>query len=411
MILQFVKTNILSKKLRNFLTIFSILISVMLIISVENLMSQLKNNVIENAGTYDVLVGAPGSETQLVLSSMFYYDAPIANINIEYFERLQNDSRIAKVVPLGMGDNYNGYRIIGTSREFFDEGYELKEGKLFENNGEVVIGSTVAKVTGLRVGSTFSGMHGLTDAANGGGHKHDDFKYTVVGVLDTTRTPSDTVLYTNIESLWEVHGLHHEEHEEVEEKTTSASSGHGALKNSEDLVTALLVKTTSLANQVIVSNELNENDDIQAINPATTLRKLLVTLSTGEIIVTLVAYVSIFLSAIVLFTTMLSASIERRKDISILRALGANRKIVFLTILIETLVIAIIGALLGFVLSHIAIGIVGNYTAESFGLNISGFVVQPAEYLVLMGAIVLSVLAGIIPAVMVYKTDATKYLK
>lgn len=411
MILQFVKTNILSKKLRNFLTIFSILISVMLIISVENLMSQLKNNVIENAGTYDVLVGAPGSETQLVLSSMFYYDSPVANINIEYFERLQNDSRVAKVVPLGMGDNYNGYRIIGTSKEFFDEGYTLKEGKLFENNGEAVIGSTVAKVTGLKVGSTFSGMHGLTDAANGGGHKHDDFKYTVVGILDTTRTPSDTVLYTNIESLWEVHGLHHEEHEDSEEKTSVASTGHGVAQNSEDLVTALLIKTTSLANQVIVSNELNENDDIQAINPATTLRKLLVTLSTGEIIVTLVAYVSIFLSAIVLFTTMLSASIERRKDISILRALGANRKIVFLTILIETLVIAIIGALLGFLLSHIAIGIVGNYTAESFGLNISGFVVQPAEYLVLLGAVVLSVLAGIIPAVMVYKTDATKYLK
>ncbi len=410
MILQFVKTNILSKKLRNFLTIFSILVSVMLIISVENLMSQLKNNVIQNAGTYDVLVGAPGSETQLVLSSMFYYDSPIANINIDYYERLQQDSRIAKVVPLGMGDNYNGYRIIGTSIGFFDEGYTLKEGRLFEENGEAVIGSTVAKMTGLKVGSTFSGMHGLTN--EGGGHSHNDFKYTVVGILDTTRTPSDTVLYTNIESLWAVHGLSYEEHEEHNEAEVETNTiGHGSTTNTEDLITALLVKTTSLANQIIVSNELNENDDVQAINPATTLRKLLVTLSTGEIIVTLVAYVSIFLSVIVLFTTMLSASIERRKDISILRALGANRKIVFLTILIETLVIALIGALLGFVFSHIAIGIVGNYTAEIYGLNISGFVIQPAEYLVLLGAILLSVLAGIIPAVMVYKTDATRYLK
>lgn len=408
MILQFVKTNILSKKLRNFLTIFSILISVMLIISVENLMAQLKNNVVENAGTYDVLVGAPGSETQLVLSSMFYYDSPIANINIEYYEKLQNDSRVAKVVPLGMGDNYNGYRIIGTSEEFFDEGFSLKEGRLFESDGEVVIGSTVAKVTGLGIGDTFSGMHGLTNESGASGHDHSNFKYTIVGILDTTRTPSDTVLYTTIESLWKVHGLHHEENEENE---NVISAGHGTTTDSEDLITALLVKTTSLANQIIVSNELNENDDIQAINPATTLRKLLVTLSTGEIIVTLVAYVSIFLSVIVLFTTMLSASIERRKDISILRALGANRKIVFLTILLETLVIAIIGALLGFLLSHIAIGIVGNYTAEIYGLNISGFVVQPVEYMILAGAVLLSVLAGIIPAIMVYKTDATRYLK
>lgn len=407
MILQFVKTNILSKKLRNFLTIFSILISVMLIISVENLMAQLKSNVIENAGTYDILVGAPGSETQLVLSSMFYYDSPIANIDIDYYEQLQKDSRVAKVVPLGMGDNYNGYRIIGTSKDFFDDTYSIKDGKMFENDGEVVIGSTVAKVTGLKIGDTFSGMHGLT-SEGGSGHNHDNFKYIVVGILDTTKAPSDTVLYTTIESLWEVHGLHHDEDEHSEEVV---AAGHGTQEDTDDLITSLLVKTTSLANQIVVSNELNENNDVQAINPATTLRKLLVTLSTGEIIVTLVAYVSIFLSVIVLFTTMLSASIERRKDISILRALGANRKIVFLTILLETLVIAIIGAILGFIFSHIAIGIVGNYTAETYGLNISGFVVQPAEYLVLLGAVILSVLAGIIPAIMVYKTDATRYLK
>lgn len=408
MILQFVKTNILSKKLRNFLTIFSILVSVMLIISVGNLMYQLKNNVIENAGTYDVLVGAPGSETQLVLSSMFYYDSPIANIDIKYFERLQKDSRISKVVPIGMGDNYNGYKIIGTSQDFFDEKLTLKDGRLFEETGEAIIGSTVAKVTGLRIGDKFSGMHGLTENGGSSSHSHNDFKYTIVGILDTTRTPSDTVIYTNIESLWDVHGLtHHEDGEEHEEIKT----GHTEEHNTNDLVTALLVKTTSLANQIIISNELNENDDVQAINPATTLRRLLVTLSTGEIIVTLVAYVSIFLSVIVLFTTMLSASIERRKDISILRALGANRKIVFLTILIETLVIAMIGAILGFLISHIAIGIVGNYTAEVYGLNISGFVVQPSEIFVLLGAVLLSVLAGIIPAVMVYKTDATKYLK
>ena len=99
MILQFVKTNILSKKLRNFLTIFSILVSVMLIISVGNLMYQLKNNVIENAGTYDVLVGAPGSETQLVLSSMFYYDSPIANINIKYFANIFKYCYIRSVFP------------------------------------------------------------------------------------------------------------------------------------------------------------------------------------------------------------------------------------------------------------------------------------------------------------------------
>lgn len=409
MILQFVKTNILSKKLRNFLTIFSILVSVMLIISVQNLTTQLKSNVIENAGVYDILVGAPGSSIQLVLNTIFYYDAPIANINIEYYESLQKDSRVANVVPIGMGDNYNGYKIIGTSNDFFTDKYKLKSGELFKNNGEAVIGSTVAKITGLKVGDKFSGMHGLTEE---GGHAHADFQYTVVGVLEQTKTPSDTVIYTDIESLWTVHGLEHNEHNEnddMEMDDEHDESMHG--NSGENLITALLVKTTSLSNQVMVTNDLNKNNDIQAINPAATLRKLLVMLNAGEIVVTLVAYVSIFLSIIVLFTTMLSASIERRKDISILRALGANRKTVFKTILLETLIIAIIGAVLGFIVAHIAIGILGNYTAVNYGINISGFSVQIAEVFVLLGAVVLSIVAGMIPAVMVYKTDATKYLK
>lgn len=409
MILQFVKTNILSKKLRNFLTIFSILVSVMLIISVQNLTTQLKSNVVENAGVYDILVGAPGSSIQLVLNTIFYYDVPIANINIEYYESLQKDSRVANVVPIGMGDNYNGYKIIGTSNDFFTDKYKLKSGELFKNNGEAVIGSTVAKITGLKVGDKFSGMHGLTEE---GGHVHGDFQYTVVGVLEQTKTPSDTVIYTDIESLWTVHGLEHNEHNEnddMEMDDEHDESMHG--NSSENLITALLVKTTSLSNQVMVTNDLNKNNDIQAINPAATLRKLLVMLNAGEIVITLVAYVSIFLSIIVLFTTMLSASIERRKDISILRALGANRKTVFKTILLETLIIAIIGAVLGFIVAHIAIGILGNYTAVNYGINISGFSIQIAEVFVLLGAVVLSIVAGMIPAVMVYKTDATKYLK
>ena len=136
--------------------------------------------------------------TQLVLSSMFYYDNPIANIDMSYYENLQKDARIVKVVPIGMGDNYNGYKIIGTSNDFFDEKYKLKDGEYFENEGEVVIGSTVARMTGLKIGSTFTGMHGL---ASEGGHEHGDFKYTVVGILAQTKTPSDTAIYTDIHSV------------------------------------------------------------------------------------------------------------------------------------------------------------------------------------------------------------------
>jgi putative ABC transport system permease protein len=177
------------------------------------------------------------------------------------------------------------------------------------------------------------------------------------------------------------------------------------------LVTALLVKTKGFAEQTVLVKELKENADIQAINPAATLRDLLTTLSVGEVIVSVVAYVAISLSVIVLFITMLSSSIERRKDIAILRSLGANRKTVFIMILVETLVITLIAVVLGFIISHIGIGILGNYSAGAFGIDVSGVYFSNSEPFIIIGAVILSILAGIIPAIMVYNTDATRYLK
>lgn len=434
MIIQFVKNNILSKKLRNFLAIFSIMISVILIVAVENVTEQLNTNIIKNASYYDVIVGAPGSETQLILSTIFYYDSPIANIDISYYEDLQNNNKVKSVVPIGMGDNYKGHRMIGTSNAFFEDtnNYPLKEGRYFENEAEVVLGSTVAKVTGLKIGDTFSSEHGLTEAsATEVGHDHGDYLYTVVGILENTKTPNDTVIFTKIESLWHVHGLHgheegeehdeHDEHDEHEEEIiTAAEEGskysHGTQgveydENSTMLITALLVRSKGISEQFMISNELGRDSNIQAINPTATLRKLLTTLDMGSIIVKVVACIAVALSIIMLFTTMLSSSLEKMKDISILRALGANRRTVFAIILLEAFVIALIGAIVGFIIAHIAIGMLGNYTASNFGLDVSMLYVAGGEWIALVATILLSVVAGIIPGIMVYKADATKYMK
>ena len=452
MIFQFVKTNILSKKLRNFLAVFSIAISVILIIAVENITEQLNSNIVKNASYYDVIVGAPGSETQLILSTIFYYDNPIANIDISYYEDLQENMKVQSVVPIGMGDNYSGYRIIGTSTAFFEntDSYKFAEGSVFAEEGDAVLGSTVARVTGLKVGDTFTSEHGLTEAGiEEGHHDHGDFKYKVVGILEQTKTPNDTVIFTDIKNLWLVHGMHHDEdeheHEEVEEhdheekiedndheeydeeheheeensdvssEALAALSSHGKAEetsvDSTKLITALLVRSKGLSEQYLLMNELGKDSDIQAVNPTATLRKLLNTLDIGSVIVRIVAYIAVVLSIIMLFTTMLSSSLEKMKDISILRALGANRKTVFQIILLEAIIIAATGALIGFIVSHIAIGILGNYTAGTYGLEANMFYFAKGEWIAILVTVILSLLAGTIPGMMVYKADATKYIR
>lgn len=419
MIIQFVKTNILSKKLKNFLTIFAIMVSVMLIICIQNISAQLSSNVIDNISEYDLIVGKNGSSTGLVMSTVFYYGAPEGNIDISYLEELEKDKYVQKAVPLGMGDTYNGYKIIGTSALFFDnENYILKNGKFIENEGDVVLGSTVAKRTGLKIGDTFKSQHGLTEAENNSSsHHNENFEYTVVGILEPTNTPNDTVLFTTIETLWNTHNIHYEHNDINEQNKNSEKAKSHTLSEGSDvetntsLLTAVLIRSRGLSEQNLLYQELKKDEKIQVIMPTDTLRGLLSSLNIGEVVITLIASVSVILSVIMLFITMLTSSIERRKDISILRALGAKRSTVFLIIIIEILIIAIIGVLLGFLVAHLLVGMIGNYVVTNYGLNISAWTVQSEEIFVMFITLILSLIAGIIPAMMVYKTDATKYLK
>ena len=425
MILQFVKTNIWSKKLKNFLTIFAIMISVMLIICIQNISAQLSSNVIDNISEYDLIVGKAGSSTGLVMNTVFYYGVPEGNIDISYLEELQNNKYVQKAVPLGMGDTYHGYKIIGTSDLFFaNENYVLQDGKIIENECDVVLGATVAKKTGLKIGDTFKSQHGLTENEGTTDSHHDEnFEYKVVGILKPTNTPNDTVLFTTIETLWHAHGLHEDEHDEDEHEHNEEenmdnmkSLAHGGttsnnLENSSSLLTAVLIRSRGLAEQNQLYQELKKDEKIQVIIPTETLRSLLNSLNIGEVVITLIAAVSVILAVIMLFITMLTSSIERRKDISILRALGAKRSIVFLTIIVEIVIMALIGIFLGFLAAHILIGLLGNYVVTNYGLNISGWMIQPQEIGIMLITVVLSLIAGIIPAMMVYKTDATRYLK
>lgn len=429
MIFQFVKTNILSKKLKNFLTIFAIMISVMLIICIQNISKQLSTNVIDNISIYDLIVGKNGSSTGLVLNTVFYYGVPEGNIDISYLEKFQNNKYVKKVVPIGMGDSYHNYKIIGTTPDYFkvDEGekeiYTLKAGRFIQDEEDVVLGSTVALKTGLKIGDTFKSQHGLVESDEETEEHHHDFEYKVVGILNPTNTPNDTVLFATIESLWHAHGLHdeseeHDEHddehnsqEEENQKTFSHGVSREEEKSSTELITAILIRSRGLSELNMLYQDLQRDNNIQAIMPTQTLRELLQTLNIGEIVITIIASVSVILSIIMLFITLLTSSIETRRDISILRALGASRKTIFLINIIEMLVIAVVGIILGFLIAHIVIAIVGGFAVQNYGLNISGIIFQKEEFVVMGITILLSLIAGMIPAMMVYKTDATKYLK
>ena len=203
MIFSFVKNNLKAGLWRNIIVLISIIISVTLIISVFNLSRQVDNNFKENAEQYDLIVTPKGSPTQAILSSLYFYDNPIGTMPYTVFRDLSTNENITKIVPIAMGDNMSGYKIVGTTVDYFGSTMTLAEGKYFSHNFDLVLGSTVAKVLGLKIGDTIVSTHGLQDSFSD--HDHDDHPFTVVGILKETKSPNDICAFTTVKSYAIMH--------------------------------------------------------------------------------------------------------------------------------------------------------------------------------------------------------------
>ena len=412
LILQLVKSNILTNKIRSFLTLFSISVSILLILVITSLSMQLTYNIIKNIQFYDVLIGKKGSSTQLALNTFFFYDAPLGNIDYKYYELLKSDPRINSIVPIGMGDNYKGYKIIGTTLNYFEGlNLDLMQGEWFKSVGQAVIGNTVAKKVGLGIGDQFTSMHGITDLSEHfHDEAHDNFVYIVSGILEFSGTPNDNAIFTDIHSVWRVHGIeteHDHQEQNIEHNTNEDKASHA---HEEEMITAILVKSKSLGDAFILTQEYNDKQDIQAINPASTIRKIMNSINIGQNVVSFIAGICIALSIITLFIVMLSASAERNKDVALLRVLGAKRKSIFHLVVIETFILSFIGCVFGLLLSRIFIFGFNEFFKANIGLNFSAFSISMGEIYILVTALFLCTVSGIFPGIIVYRKDAIEYL-
>ena len=171
--------------------------------------AQLSSTLTRNAAGIDMVIGAKGSPLQLVLAGVYHADVPPGNIPLAEIDRWQLHPMVKMAVPLSIGDSYNGYRIVGTTTEFaalYDT--QLATGEYWHAPFQAVIGSQVAATTNLSIDSRFEGVHGLTD----GGDRHEQSSYQVVGQLKATGSVLDRLIFTSLESVWQMHGDHSQDH-------------------------------------------------------------------------------------------------------------------------------------------------------------------------------------------------------
>mgnify|MGYP005838500523 CR=1 FL=1 len=194
---------------------------------------QLEERFTRDAQGVDLVVGAKGSPLQLILSAIYHVDVPTGNIPVEMLDLLRRDRTVAEVIPLALGDNFRGFRIVGTEPALAaHHGAALAAGRMFAAEGEAVVGAEVARRTGMGLGQKFTGSHGLS-ADDPAAHTHDHAVMTAVGILAPTGTVVDRLILTPVETVWHAHGIAHDHddgdahaHGTAAGATGGAAAGH-----------------------------------------------------------------------------------------------------------------------------------------------------------------------------------------
>jgi putative ABC transport system permease protein len=362
------------------------------------------------AAGIDLVVGAKGSPLQLVLAGVYHADVPPGNIPLAAIAMLRTNPLIAEVIPLALGDSHRGFRIVGTEPAFVAHyGASLADGALWTAPMEVVLGSEVARASGLAVGGTFTGSHGLAE----GGAEHSDALYRVVGVLAPTRTVIDRLVVTGIDSVWRVHehhddddedgkaGLDHDEH--AKSKTGKADAVAKPEPGRE--VTLLLVKYTSPVAAATVPRAINAATALQSASPAYETARLLTVFGVGTDVIRGFALLLIAASALGLFVALTQALEERRYDLAIMRTLGAPRGKIVAVLLLESVLLAALGLVVGLAVAHGLTANVGAWLPAAAPLEAGAWTWRPAEWGVVALALGAGIIATLIPAWRAYRLD------
>ena len=412
---KFAFKNMAIKKAKIVLIVVSIVISACVGILAYNISEQVDSGFKTTAAYYDMIIGPSGSSTQLAMNTMFFTDKPLGTISYEYVEQLQKDTRVNKVVPFTMGDSYNGAKIVGTTADFL-EGKELREGEMYSDKFQCVIGSAVAEKYGLSIGSTLVTSHGLTE----GGHAHEGNPLTVVGILAATKTAYDNVIFTPCETVWATHDHSEEESEEAEHiKTHEEEEAQEHTHTSEDAhshqespdtheehgeVCAILVKSKSFNAYSQISAEYGENSKLLVINPSEVLREVLENVDMSTQIVYILCIIILIMNIFIISVITLLNMYDSKKEIALMRLIGIGMKKINFVYIIQNGIIGFISTILAFICSRLCLMLMGGYVA-SMGIVLDTAKIYPLEIAIMAVVFVISVLPTVVCTVNMSKKD------
>ncbi len=348
----------------------------------------------------DAVVGAKGSPLQLILAGVFHIDVPSGNIALADVKELAKNSQVKTLIPISIGDSFAGYRIVGTTPDYAAHyGAPLASGQLWAQPMQAVAGHSAAQAmrgSGITLGAQFVGNHGL----GAKGHAHGEAPYTLVGVLAKCDCVLDRLILTATESVWQVH----------EKATALDADDQKALEEAREVTMALIEYNSPLA-AVSFPRFVNTTTDMQAAAPAVEITRLFRMMGVGTDVLRGFAAVLLLIATISLLIALWNALRERQADWAMLRMLGAPPQRVAGVLVWQALILTVAGSVLGLVLGHLLTGLVGYWLAADRSLPITGWIWLPEQAWVLAGAVVMALVAALLPVWAAYRLDVLKILQ
>jgi putative ABC transport system permease protein len=436
MITKIAWKNIWFKPLNTLLSIILLTASVAIITLLILLQGQFEKKFSDNIDNIDVVLGAQGSPLQLILSSVYQVDAPTGNIDYTEAKKWMKHPFVQSAIPLAFGDNYRGFRIVGTTPEYLTKyGAAVTNGKVFSKNFEVVVGYSIAQKMGVKVGDKFYGSHG--DAEEGEVHDHQ--AYIVTGIASKTDKVVDNLILCNIQSVWAMHDHEHEEgaeeeHDHAHEAVADEHDHEGHAEEGHDHdheheahaheheeaapvseegkeITAVLVKFRSKMGIVTWPRIIAQNTKMQAASPAIEINRLFTLFGIGLDALKYLAYGIMLISGISIFIALFNTLKERKYEFALLRVNGASRLQLLSLVLIESLLLCVTGFVFGTIVGRIALMFISGSSEDEFKMSFNPFefVWEKEGYLFLL-TIFVGILAAVIPAVKAYSLNISKTL-
>ncbi len=414
--LSIVRRSLTSRWFATGTTVLTVGVAVGLLLVLIALRSAGEQAFSRGTGNMHLIVSADTSPLNSVLNTVYYAGAPARKVPLSRYEALRADGRVEWALPMVQGDNFKGFPTVATDADYFtkfkpaaDTGWSFAQGRPFEKQHEVVLGAEAAAGTGLRIGDTVAITHG-TDP--NGAEVHTDFPFTVVGILNPTATRHDRAVFMNLTSVWIMHAHDLREEAGNHEEPTEAN-----LTPAEKPLTGIYVRLRSRAGSDTpptlpqVFESLRADGTITVAQPAQQVTRLFDIVGSVDKIIFALAAAVVVSTSVTIMLVLYQAMELRRRQVAVLRVLGASRGRVFMLTLTEAAIIGLAASILGtafaFVGSHAVAAAVHHYLQITITPKL-----DPRWIIsIIAGATALACTAGIVPAIVAYRTDVLRNLR